>query len=290
MATVTTDLLTACPHDISDLLPTKLIPAVLSASKSSNAETRAEAVALLAAMSRRCADEPARAQIVTEILSLPKTGKTSSAEHRTCLFSMVAVIIPCNAASVIVLDTMTPLIGKEGNEAAIQALALAIIPHLTHLLQSSTPVSPSTCSTLSKELGSTKVSTRRLLSHAIGEAVWRVEVSQTSSAGKKLLAALGPAFEINLVAGANNTPANPAGYMEGYVAAALAFGALQHESRLSGSPALQTIFAITPKPSFLLNDRVYTKLPAALDGTWLLRCLQIMVSGHGEKLGGSSVR
>ena len=245
------------------------------------------------AICRRCSDGAVRAKLVTEILALPKAGKSASPENRTCLFSMAAVIQPSDTVSTAVLDTLAPLIGKEGNEPALAALTTALIPHLARLLVSPTPVSAATSSILSRELGSSKVFTRRILSQALGEAVWSAQDVQLSSEGAKLVGVLASAFEANLVAASNNPPANPLGYLEGYVAAALALGPLQRVSaaaKLISSPALQTLLVVTNKPSFLLNERVYTKLPFALDSRWLLRCLKTIVLFNGEKIVSSNFR
>lgn len=292
---VTADLLSSCSHDISALLPAKLIPAVLCASKSSNSDIRAKAVSLLDAICRRCKDESVRAKIVSEVLALSKTGKTSSAEHRTCLFAMAYTVPPSNAVSIIVLDTLSPLVSKESNELALHALSSSITPHLAHLLQSSATVSASTSIAFSRELGSSKLSTRRLLSQAIGEAIWHIHLAHTqySSEGVKLLGTVAPAFEANLVTAANNPPATPGGYLEGYVAAALSLGPLRHvsaASKLTESPALQGLLTINPKPSYLLNNRVYGKLPSASDGKWMLRSLEGAISVHRERIGSASAR
>jgi len=290
---VTTHLLISCPHDISAVLPSRLVPAVLSASKSSNSDTRANAISLLEAICRRCQDDNVRARMVTEILALPKTGKTSSPEHRTSLFSMAATVPPSDPASNAVLDTLAPLIGKEGNEPALHALALAIIPHLSHLLQANIPVSSATSGMLCRELGSSKLSVRRSLSQAIGEAVWQVQGSQLFSEGAKLLGSMAEAFEANLHNASNNTAAIPGGYLEGLVAAALAWGPLTgvpSASKLTSSPALRGLLFVTPKPSYLLNERVQNKLPSLEDNRWLLRSLESAVVLHGEKVGPHNVR
>ena len=250
---------------------------------------------LVQAISRRCSDDDVRAKLAAEILALPKTGKTSSTEHRSCLYAMVAVIPPCDRPSTLVLDTFAALIGKEGHETALETLTLALVPHLRHQLQSSTSTSSATSTSFSRELGSSKLSTRRLLSSAIGEAIWSVyeEQAHFSTEGQSLLGILAPAFEINLVTAANNLTANSAGFLEGYVAAALASGPLQQvssASKLTESPILAGLLTTGPKTSYLLNERVYTKLPAFHDARWLLRCMGAMVMQHGERIGSSSVR
>ncbi|WWC61174.1 uncharacterized protein I303_103754 [Kwoniella dejecticola CBS 10117] len=291
----TADLLNICPHDISAILPTKLVPSTLSSSKSSNAETRAKSVTLMRAIIKRCSDEKVLAKIATEILALPKTGKTASPEHRAILFTMAADLIPSDAVSSIVVDTLPGLVAKEGNEPAFHALNSALAPHLAYLLTSNKPIAASASSALVKELNSTKISTRRGLSIAVGEAVWRVKESgqQFSVEGERLIAQIAPALDTNLRAASTCLPANAAGFLEGYVALALALGPLSgmpSAAKLTSSPAMEGILATSPKPSFVLNDKVHIKLPAEEDEKWLLRSLESIVGSSATKVNTSAAR
>ncbi|WWD10197.1 hypothetical protein V865_008331 [Kwoniella europaea PYCC6329] len=292
---LTADLLTTCPHDISPILPAKLVPSTLSSSKSSNAETRAKSVILMRAILRRCNDEKVQAKIATDILALPKTGKTASPEHRAILFTMASQLTPSDTVSSIVVDILPGLVAKEGNEPAFHALNSALTPHLAHLLTSNKAVATAASSALVKDLNSTKIPTRRGLSVAIGEAIWTVKSAgqQFSVEGEKLVGLLAPALEINLKAASACLPANAGGFLEGYVALALALGPLNGmpaAAKLTGSPALEGILATSPKPSFLVNDKVHIKLPAEEDEKWLLRSLESIVGSSATKVNTSAAR
>ena len=292
---MTSDLLSAAPHDISSLLPAKLLPATLSASKSSNAETRTKAIRLFNVIASKCGDMAVRLKVLTEVLALPKTGKTASAEHRVCLFTMSASIPPSDDISTYVIETLAPLVGKETNEAALQALCNNIHIHLAHILRSDIAMSAATSSALSKDLNSSKVSTRRELSGGIGGAIWDIHErsQQLSKEGEKFIGVLASSFETNLQTASSNPASNPTGFLEGYVPAALALGPLANVSsmsKLANCSAMQGLFVISPKPSFLLNNKAYTKLPTDIDRRWLLRCLESAVISQGEKFTQSSVR
>ncbi|WRT67086.1 uncharacterized protein IL334_004052 [Kwoniella shivajii] len=286
---LTADLLITCPHDISPILPTKLVPSTLSSAKSSNAETRAKAVVLMKAILKRCSDEKVQAKIATEILALPKTGKTASSEHRMILFTMTSGLTPSDSVSSTVVDVLPTLVTKEGNEPAFTALSDALVPHLAHLLTSNKTAASAASSALVKELNATKITTRRGLSSAIGDAVWKVKQSgqQFSVEGAKLIGLLAPALEVNLKAASTSLPANAGGFLEGYVALALALGPLSGmpaAAKLTGSTAMEGILAVSPKPSFLLNDKIHVKLPAEEDEKWLLRSLESIVSSATIKV------
>jgi hypothetical protein len=278
---ITADMLLATSHDISPLLPGKLVPSILSAAKSSNAETRAKSVTLFNAVVSRC-DDQTRVKIATEVLALPKTGKTASVENRATLFTMASSIPASDTASAPILETLIPLIAKETNDAALSALAANLPTHLAHLLQSEISLPPAAVDAFAKELNSAKVSTRRALSMGLGDAVWAVR-EKLSKQGQDTLAAFALSLETNLQSASANPASNPPGFVEGYVAAALAFGPLS-TSKLAKSPALPALFVTSPKPSFLLNDKAYSKLPTDGDRKWFLRALQAAVLSNGPKV------
>ncbi|ODO11508.1 hypothetical protein I350_00288 [Cryptococcus amylolentus CBS 6273] len=286
---LTADLLLACPHDVSALVPAKLVNSTLSASKSSNAETRSKSLTLLKAVITRCSDEAAQAKVASEIIALPKAGKTASPEHRAILFAMLSEIPVSDAASSVVVDVLPTLVAKEANEAAFQALGAALGHHLAHTFTSNKALAAASSQALVKELGATKIATRRGLSSAVGQAIWTVGSTgqQFSVEGEKTISALVPALENNLKAAAACLPANPAGFLEGYVALSLALGALKGmpaADKLNGSPVMDGILAVAPKPSFVLNSNIHLRLPAAEDELWLLRSLEGVVATQGSKI------
>jgi len=292
---VTADLLNATPHDISTLLPAKLLPAILSASKSSNAETRARSVDLFRAVIKRTSDLTVQAKVATEVLALPKTGKSASAEHRVALFTMSRFVPPSDEISATVIDTLVPTIPKENNDAALAALADNFGQHLTQVLGSQAALASTTPTTLAKELNSAKLTTRRALSSGIASAIWQVGKSDTglSNEGEKLVSALAPAFEANLKTAAANPASTPGGFLEGYTAVALALGPLsgvQDAAKLANSPLLAELLVACPKPSFLLNDKAYSKLPTATDREWFSLALISLVTSQASKLENEAVR
>ncbi|BEI84218.1 hypothetical protein CcaverHIS002_0408220 [Cutaneotrichosporon cavernicola] len=70
--TLTADLLDCCEIDISSIIPAKLIPSTISASKSSNAETRAKAVVLLKAVVKRTSKPESLSKLAAELLCPPQ--------------------------------------------------------------------------------------------------------------------------------------------------------------------------------------------------------------------------
>lgn len=272
---VTTALLDECKKDISAIVPGKLVAGVISSSKSSNAETRAKSVNLFQAIVRNTASDEAQLKIANEVLSLPKTGKTANADQRVALYNMVSSI-PTSAASVVV-DTLPPLIAKESNEAALNALGAALGPHLAAVLVSDKPVAAASASALTKELASSKLSVRRAVSTAVGEAAWTTK--EPSAEGQKLLDSFAAPLESNLKTASANVPSNPTGFLEGYVAVALALGPLK-DSKLATSAPMKEVLTVSPKPSFVLNDKAWIKLPTETDELWLLRAVAALIANN----------
>lgn len=245
------------------------------------------------AIATKCEDAAVQGKIVTEILSLPKTGKTSSPEHRIALLQMAGLFPRNDSTSPVIVDTLPSMIAKEGNEPALNALCDALSPHLAYSLTANTSVTSAT--TIAKDLGASKVSTRRALSNAVGEALWTIHTqqSQFSTAGESFLETIAPALDTSLTAASTNQPANSSGFLEGYVSVALALGPLRHSSavaKLAQNSAFIDILAVTPKPSFLLNDKVYSRLPTPEDEKWLLRSIEGITTQSGKKLNTDATR
>lgn len=278
--------------DISSVIPAKLVPAILSASKSSNAETRAKSVVLLKSIVKRTSQPESLSKLATELLALPKAGKSASPEQRVALYSMVAAIP--SAASQVVVDTIPTLVAKEANEHALNAMAGALGQHLSTALTSDKAVAAAAATALGKELASPKLPTRRALSSAVASAVWAVHAQgdKFSAEGEKLITSIAPALEGNLKTASACAPANAAGFLEGYVAVALGLGPLKSVpagAKLAGSVPMKGVLALTPKPSFILNDKCYTKLQTVDDDLWFLRSLQVLIS-RGDGLDDEAVR
>ncbi|ORX39844.1 regulation of translational elongation-related protein [Kockovaella imperatae] len=285
----TAALLRSTCLDISSLLPAKLLPAVLSASKSSNADTRLKAIDLFYAICNHCQDDAKLEKVVMEVMTLPKTGKTGSPEHRVALFNMIHSVKPSEKVSIVVLETVVPLLAKETNEPALQATCQAIEPHLAIILSSEMKGLDATITMLAKELNSSRLPTKRAVSDCVGKAILSATAKDRhlSSSGQQLVGILAAALDANLESAASNPPTNVAGYLEGYVAIALAFGALsgiETAKKLSQSSGLANALTLSPKPSFLLNDKIWIKLPSSLDSSWLLKALMSIVETKGPAL------
>ena len=202
----------------------RLLTQVISISKSTNVTVRTNSLNLFKAL--LVVTDPHDAleyhkMAVSELLSLPKSGKTASSEHRTALYSMLSFLPPSEGVSVTLVQATTPLLSKEPSEAAIAVLASALPSHIVFLFrQSSLP--PETVRVIAKEMGNTKPAIRKAFVGLAASVFMGERPVLDTESGVVFAKTLLPSFESSL----KNVSANPLnnGAFEGYVAIAVLLG------------------------------------------------------------------
>ncbi|CAE7122272.1 unnamed protein product [Rhizoctonia solani] len=209
-------------------------------------------------------------QSARELILAPlQTAKTSSADHRATLIAISSVLPESKERTVGVLNSVVPSVAKDGKEdgwAPVGAL-------LKTALAQNEEISKEVVAALTKEMSSSKVPVRRAACAAVGNALWELGVDAESwtPAATSFLTALSPALEANLKT-TSATPLNlPAGPLEGYIATAIAFARGGKDGIASKNPVLTGIAGTAAKPSFLLWDKVWSKVNDALEEIWLVR-------------------
>jgi hypothetical protein len=196
----------------------RLFAPVLSAAKSSNPLVRSGCIALFSTISPTVASNEALGKyVVEELLTPPKTGKTTGPDHRVVLYSMLSSLSPSDAVSSDAVSTLPALLVKETHEPAILVLRSALGPHLGHALLAGKPVS---ADVFAKEMGNSKPIVRRAFCSVVGDALWPIDAvhnEATASFVKTIL----PALENALKTVSANPTGVPAGPLEAYVATAL---------------------------------------------------------------------
>lgn len=269
---------------LAKFVPSHVIPGLVSASKSSKIGTRQTAIDCASTLAKRL-DASSAAATATELLKLPITGKTTSADNRACLFAMLPALPASAGTSALIVKSLVPLIAKETNETALVALVSALALHLRFCLEheSSEPAKPS-ITAIAKEATSNKALNKRQIFLLVGRAYW--QSSKLSPLALELADALVPAFEVALKATQTAATANAPMPFEAYVATALAVGPLADSPKISqlckSNPVLSAISVAKPKPSFLLLERNNRKvLEAESDRDtkiWMLRAVQSVAS------------
>jgi hypothetical protein len=296
-----TSLLSSTSLPRSTFLP-KLLPHALSNFKSAKADVRSQALSffmlLFAAPAQSAEDKETKGKVMDELLSVLKTGKSVSADHRIALFSAIAALETDDAYSTKVATVLPPLISKETtSEPALEALLRALIDHLAHSLITNSTIPPASLTAITKELASPKASARvpvvRLVGSTLRE-IGRVEEGKgwTAEANKFAESVAKPLADVSLKNVSNGSLTAVAGVGEGFVAAAALLGPLSKcgskavGTLLASNPILQSIASTTPKPSFVLWDKAQRKASTVWEEHAILHSLAAVVDKFEDKLVG----
>jgi hypothetical protein len=198
-----------------------VLSSALSSSKSANHLVRSGSVELFSSITRSTTSDADLQFAVDEVLSLPKTSKTSGPDHRSALYSMLKHIQPTPSTSAVIVESVPPLIIKETHESAMSALVSGLPYHLVHQLRNDQALKKATIDILVKETNSSKPNVRRAFSTLIGDTLWSLASLETQ-VSLSFAQAVFPALEANL----KNVAANPlaSSPAEGYIAIAVLLG------------------------------------------------------------------
>lgn len=285
---------------VTDDLFRRLMTIITNSCKSSNPSTRSNSVTLFQVLLSHSNDESNEEHCANELILPAKTGKTTGADHRIALYSMLGSISPSTIISQVLLENAPPLLIKEANDQAITLLSGNLVTHLAFLLNNDIAPPRESLSILVREMNGSKPALRRSACALIGNVLYDC-ASVRSAALDRFLDAVVPAFEANLKAISANPLTSPAGPLEGYVALASLLRPPIYQNAKFGrqysidSSLLQLsdcrIFIVTEtvvsrnataailagtatKPSFLLWEKVYQKLTSVEEERWLLRALR----------------
>ncbi|KAG5638049.1 hypothetical protein H0H81_002083 [Sphagnurus paluster] len=271
----------------------RVLAQTISAAKSTNPQTRTSSNQLFKSILPKTSSKDLVVLSVSELLALPKAGKTAGPDHRVALYSMLAHLPPALAVSAQLVQTATPLLAKETHEGAIAVLAGALAPHLVYLLASGTGVEKDTTALLTKEMGSVKPGVRRAFVVLAGSVFDGVGLQFADGKSLEFASALVPALEGCLKTVAANPLGASAGPLEAYVATAVLLGPLSRTGKfddvISRNPVLGSIVNSSSKPSFLLWDKVYQKITDATDEQCLLRACEVVLFYYQAELGKSEL-
>ena len=221
---------------------------------------------------------------------------------------MLGVVPSSEAVSTTIVKTALPLLAKETHDAAMSILADSLTPHVVCCLKAETTLPNDTVSVAAKEMTSAKPAVRRAFCSLVGSALWELD-DALSPAAVSFAKAVVPAFETNLKTISANPLNATAGALEGYVAVAILLGPLSRSKQfgnlpfsqfrvdlllnraiiilddvIAGNPTLQSLCAASPKPSFLLWDKVYQKTTGEEDERWLLRATEAVLSFFKDEI------
>ncbi|GAA99124.1 uncharacterized protein L969DRAFT_87172 [Mixia osmundae IAM 14324] len=262
-----------CPLDF--MLSEKFLTAVLNQLRSIKEPLRNDGVKLVLTILPRLSQAKRQADLLALLLAPLRDGKTASAEHRVALYAILRDFTQTKQSSTTILQIIALVLLKESHEEALKMAMSCCSVHLGALLRSDS-IDAALTNDLVKLQIDIKSSLRRYVLAGLAGALWQLDIDEPNAASLTLARALLPSLEVSLD-GLIGQPASAGtnGPLEGYVAAALSLGLiarwLPDRSRMDN--LARSLLNAGPRPSFLLSERVYTKLQDPTEAIWLARAL-----------------
>lgn len=266
--------------DLSDILANRLLKPLLSNLKSANAAIRDGALRAFGTLLKRCKNDNSLEMIMNEILKPLTTSKVPSAEQRIVSAKVLEMLPSSISRSTQICSGLAGMVLKEPNEAAVSVEASAMTVHLVMLMPLDQATTELILATISKGLGDKKPTLQRIWALNVGKLLWALRNGSNAASSAKVVDTVLPKM-IDLY---NEVVMNPvsAGQSGSIVIAYILtslhsflknVGNASCKALLSKAAVIQQALMFDPKPSFLLNYRVYTKLVTEVDLTWFVRAL-----------------
>ena len=267
--------------DLSDVLLSNLLKPLLSNVKSSNPTIRAGTLRTFTALVSRSQNEETIGKIADEVLNPLKQGKVSGVDQKVIHAQMLSAFTESPALSQKIPVGIAPVALKEPGEPAVVAEVSAMTKHLTYGLANDVALDKAVTDAFIKGMADKRVPVRRLWAIRAAD-IWS-NLTEAQHAQADILAfcqaTLPKLVEIWQEVNANPLPATQSGLVTvgHYVTALLLKIRHTKDDKLAAvykkSDVLSQTLVSQPKPSFLLNTKVYTKLSTEDDVVIALRAL-----------------
>lgn len=274
--------------DLSSALLSNLLKPLLANTRSTNAVVRQGAFSAFKAAVLKSHNAELITQIAQEVLTPLRTGKLASAEQRAYHADMLAVLPPSEVTVTHVAPAMAVIAGKEANEAALYSETSTILHYVTWGLLNDLDIDKQVVDTFVKGLSDKKVPIKKLWTMRLGELFWATSDAEIlKSKFLKLAESTIPA----LMATWQEVITNPlAAAQSGLVTSAYVLTAISSsrlsiclnakvDAALKKAQIEQQALTMEPKPSYLLNQRIYGKLSSGDDFKWFIRALSSASGG-----------
>ena len=268
--------------DLSDVLLSNLLKPLLSNVKSSNPAIRAGTLRTFTALAAKSHNEEVIGKVADEVLNPLKQGKVSGVDQKVIHAQMLSAFKESSALSQKIPTGIAPVALKEPGEAAVIAEVSTLTKHLTYGLANGVAIDKTVTDAFIKGMADKRVPVRRLWAVRAADIWWNLTDAQHAQAD--ILAfcqsTLPKLVEIWQEVNANPLPATQSGLVTvgHYVTALLLKIRETKDEKLAAvykkSDVLSQSLVSQPKPSFLLNTKVYTKLSTEEDVVIALRALK----------------
>lgn len=277
--------------DLSEILHGNLLKPLLSNVKSTNATIRAGALRTFQALAARSHDETLIGKVADEILNPLKQGKVTTADQKVLHAQMLASLSDSVSLAQKIPAGIAPVALKEPNEPAAVAEVATMTKHLTFGLNNGVPLDKSVSDAYNKGMADKRIPIRRLWAIRAAELWWHLSPEQYAQSDVQAFceSTLPTLVDMWKDVVANPVPATQSGMITvGHFVTALLLTKVRatDNAKLSAiykkADAVTHSLAIQPKPSFLLNPRVYTKLSTVEDIEIALRAFTTVVPWLSE--------
>ncbi|OJD14930.1 hypothetical protein AJ78_04769 [Emergomyces pasteurianus Ep9510] len=276
--------------DISESFYTRFCKPLLANIKTANTTIRNGAVEGFESLVSRCKDEKWLLKVVEEVVAPLKTQKITNAEQRGLQAQVLSAIPSSTNVSQLVLGGLAAVLSREASEAALEIEIKSFCFHLAFLIRSGTAIGKDIFALIAKGCSEKRSIFRKLWLVNIGELLW--DMDDEHLFGSQLTTDFLHPLVSRLQESFDDIAANPLPSIQsGTITIASVVTALS--SRLENKKdkdgcllltydnIIQQALSNTPKPSFLLNPKVYTKLTSSEDLLWTTRALSTV---SGSKL------
>lgn len=286
---IVSPMLLALPEtmDLSAILHGNLLKPLLSNVKSTNATIRAGALRTFRALGLRSHDDALVGKVADEILGPLKQGKVTGADQKVLHAQMLGSLNGSVPLANKIPKDIAAVALKEPNEPAVVAEVATLITHLRFGLANGVALDKSVSDAFVKGMADKRIPIRRLWAIRAADVWWTLPSEQQSNLDIQTFcrAILPKLLEMWQDVLANPIPAIQSGMVTvGHFVTALLLAKVRisDDDKLnaiySKSDAVSQSLAIQPKPSFLLNPRVYTKLSSVEDVNIALRAYTSVTS------------
>ncbi|KAF2001392.1 ARM repeat-containing protein [Amniculicola lignicola CBS 123094] len=273
--------------DLSEVLHGNLLKPLLSNIKSTNPIIRAGALRTFQSLASRSHNDALLGKVADEILNPLKQGKVPAADQKILYGQFLSALTASVPLSQKIPVGIAPVALKEPNEQAVVAEVAAMSKHLAFGLSTGVALDKTISDAFVKGINDKRIPIRRLWAISAANIWWDLNSEQLARPDVAAFcqATLPKLVELLQEVASNPVPATQNGLVTvGHYVAALLLVKVRplEDTKLASiykkSDILSQSLAFSPKPSFLLNPRVYSKISTEEDVTIALRALKAVAA------------
>ena len=271
--------------DLADILANHLMKPLLANIKSTNVEIRNGAISTFAVLVERSHDRQLLEKVSNEVLIPLSSSKLTTAEHRLLHARMLSMLPYIPSCSSHICDGLSSTVSKEPNEAALAAEVNTLTRHLRYRIVQENCKLETIISIFAKGLSDKRPAFQKIWALRSGDLLWHISKHSNNFTHQSSIAQVVDMLVPNLLALYDEVTSNslPATHTGVVIAAHIVLSLYEFLATASQDPRIKNLLqrakvyerALTtsPKLSYLLNPRIYTKMSNDEDIEWVVRAL-----------------